>query len=70
MNEENPKSAAEQPIIQAEPAQGLIDYFCPFCNHRLFRGKVNQLRMVCENCNRLVRDKDFEKKDEIPGSEE
>ena len=64
MNDKNPKPAAERPIIQVEPVQGLIDYFCPFCNHRLFRGKVNQLSMVCENCNRLVRNTDFSKEKE------
>jgi predicted RNA-binding Zn-ribbon protein involved in translation (DUF1610 family) len=49
----------DEPILQIEPVQGLSDYFCPFCGHKLFRGKVNRLNMVCENCNRLVTDTDI-----------
>lgn len=30
------------------------DYYCPFCGHRLFRGKVRDFKMVCHECNRLV----------------
>ncbi len=30
------------------------DYYCPFCNATLFRGYVNEFRMVCQECNRLV----------------
>ncbi len=30
------------------------DYYCPFCNATLFRGHVNEFRMVCQECNRLV----------------
>ncbi|WDP89789.1 MAG: hypothetical protein HUN04_08730 [Desulfobacter sp.] len=32
----------------------LKDYYCPFCNSKLFRGKVEEFKMVCLECNRLV----------------
>ena len=34
--------------------RGFKDYYCPFCGHRLFRGKVRDFRTVCHECNRLV----------------
>ena len=37
----------------ARPAE-LKDYFCPFCNYKLFRGHVKEFKMVCQECNRLV----------------
>ena len=61
MTDDNVVLPDEKPIIQLTPVQGLNDYFCPFCNYKLFRGKVKQLNMVCPNCNRLVKDSDFEK---------
>lgn len=30
------------------------DYICPFCNSKLFRGNVNEFKMVCMECNKLV----------------
>lgn len=45
----------QSPIIDFEVTAGLTDYFCPFCNQKLFRGKVSQFNMVCSNCNKLVR---------------
>lgn len=32
----------------------LKDYFCPFCHAKLFRGKVSDFKLVCQECNRLV----------------
>lgn len=46
------------PIINLKPATGLIDYFCPFCDHKLFRGRVAEFNMLCSNCNKLVRSRD------------
>ena len=46
-----------------QPATDLKDYFCPFCGHKLFRGNVNEFRMVCQECNRLV---DSNKIEETP----
>lgn len=34
--------------------QELKDYFCPFCHAKLFKGHVNEFKMVCQECNRLV----------------
>lgn len=59
MTDDKLEPTMEKPIIQLTPVQGLIDYFCPFCNFKLFRGKVKHLNMVCSNCNRLVRDSDL-----------
>ncbi|MCP3941189.1 MAG: hypothetical protein GY710_06880 [Desulfobacteraceae bacterium] len=33
----------------------LTDYFCPFCNYKLFRGNVIEFNIVCSQCNKLVR---------------
>ncbi len=43
-----------------ETMAGHMDYFCPFCGMKLFRGKVATLKMVCSGCNKLVRIKDIE----------
>ncbi len=59
MTVDNVKPENEEPIIQLTPVQGLMDYFCPFCNRKLFRGRVKLLNMVCDNCNRLVKESDF-----------
>lgn len=53
----------QQPIINLKETEGLIDYYCPFCNQKLFRGKVTHFNMVCSNCNRLVRSEDIPDKD-------
>ncbi len=39
---------------QENNTQKLKDYYCPFCNHKLFRGNVKEFKMVCQECNRLV----------------
>lgn len=39
-----------------------IDYFCPFCGMKLFRGRVATLKMVCSGCNKLVLITDTENK--------
>ncbi len=51
------------PIIDFGPTFGLTDYFCPFCNEKLFRGKVTRFSMVCSGCNKLVKSEDIAKKD-------
>lgn len=33
----------------------LTDYFCPFCNFKLFKGDVSDFNIVCSQCNKLVR---------------
>jgi hypothetical protein len=43
------------PLIQKETTVELTDYFCPFCNFKLFRGNVADFNMVCSNCNKLVK---------------
>ena len=43
------------PIVQKNTAVELKDYFCPFCNFKLFRGNVIEFNMVCSHCNKLVR---------------
>ncbi len=45
----------------SHPDAELKDYHCPFCGHKLFRGKVRDFRMVCHECNRLVDSKKLEK---------
>ena len=45
----------QNPATGVKHPTGLIDYFCPFCDRKLFRGKVNEFNMVCPNCNKLVR---------------
>ena len=42
-----------------------MDYFCPFCDTKLFRGRVATLKMVCSGCNKLVLIKDIEDKHKI-----
>ncbi|MBU1340096.1 MAG: hypothetical protein KKE44_00375 [Proteobacteria bacterium] len=48
------------PIINFKAIEGLTDYFCPFCDQKLFRGKVNEFNMVCSSCNKLVRSSNIE----------
>jgi len=45
----------QSPVTGVKNTNGLIDYFCPFCDKKLFRGKVKEFNMVCPNCNKLVR---------------
>ena len=52
------------PIISNKTMVELTDYFCPFCNHKLFRGNVKEFNMVCSHCNKLIKSK------EIPPREE
>ncbi len=43
------------PVFVDKTNVELIDYFCPFCNFKLFRGNVIEFNMVCSQCNKLVR---------------
>lgn len=45
----------QNPYENHKKTNGLTDYFCPFCDHKIFRGKVAEFNMVCPNCNKLVR---------------
>ncbi|MEH0019905.1 MAG: hypothetical protein V6Z89_09630 [Desulfobacter sp.] len=45
----------------------LKDYFCPFCNHKLFRGNVNEFKLVCQECNRLVDSRNLDNEAETSG---
>lgn len=42
-------------VVQKKTEVELFDYFCPFCNFKLFRGNVTEFNMVCSQCNKLVR---------------
>lgn len=44
----------DNPITQQTPNVPLKDYICPFCHSKLFRGNVNEFKMVCMECNKLV----------------
>jgi uncharacterized Zn finger protein (UPF0148 family) len=57
MTKDNTKTANTQPIINFKTTNGLTDYYCHFCDQKLFRGKVVSFNMVCPNCNKLVRSK-------------
>ena len=46
----------------------LKDYFCPFCNNKLFRGKVNEFRLVCLECNKLVDSRKLSRNQEEKGT--
>lgn len=48
-------NSTQSPIINQSSDDGFKDHFCPFCNHKLFRGKVKKFNMVCSYCNKLVR---------------
>ena len=50
-------NGTQRPIIDDKIIVGLTDYFCPFCNQKLFRGKVAEFNIVCINCNKLVKGK-------------
>lgn len=53
MTLENPVQDQDQKSVVIH-----IDYFCPFCGMKLFRGRVATLKMVCSGCNKLVQIKD------------
>ncbi|WP_041273446.1 hypothetical protein [Desulforapulum autotrophicum] len=44
-----------QSVDGGADSSGLVDYYCPHCKGKLFRGKVTELKMVCPHCNILVR---------------
>jgi len=46
---------ANPPVGNVKATHDLIDYFCPHCGGKLFRGKVDEIKMVCPHCNTLVR---------------
>ena len=46
------------PDTPKKPDTDFTDYFCPYCQHKLFRGNVSVFNMVCPNCNKLVRSTD------------
>ena len=48
-------NGASQPVVNVKATHDLIDYFCPHCGGKLFRGKVDEIKMVCPHCNTLVR---------------
>ncbi len=48
-------NGANQPVVNVKATHDLIDYFCPHCGEKLFRGKVDEIKMVCPHCNTLVR---------------
>ena len=55
---QHPSGPGEGPVKHVE--KEFKDYFCPFCDNRLFRGKVRDFKMVCHKCNRLVDSKGLE----------
>ncbi len=51
MNQEKPT-----PIIPPmESDHSLKRYHCPFCSRFLFKGNVQNLKMVCPHCQKLIR---------------
>ncbi|MBA3008866.1 MAG: hypothetical protein KKF12_08740 [Proteobacteria bacterium] len=48
-------SGGVAPFIADKIAVELIDYFCPFCNFKLFKGDVSDFNIVCSQCNKLVK---------------
>ncbi len=55
MGIDNENNEGVTPIFVDKTNVELIDYFCPFCNYKLFRGNVIEFNMVCSQCNKLVR---------------
>lgn len=53
-------SKNEKPMEAFNPVACLMDYFCPFCDQKLFKGNVANFNMVCSNCNKQVRSQDIE----------
>ena len=54
------------PIDSAVRNVKLKDYYCPFCNYKLFRGNVNEFKLVCQECNRLVDSSTLKKNTDFP----
>ena len=54
METDNENNQGLTPVIHRTNVE-LIDYFCPFCNYKLFKGNVIEFNMVCSQCNKLVR---------------
>ena len=48
------QNAPDNSMTTQTPNVLLKDYICPFCHSKLFRGNVNEFKMVCMECNRLV----------------
>lgn len=46
-------------VINGRGSVEMKDYFCPFCNGKLFRGKISTINMPCPHCCRYVRNADF-----------
>ncbi|MBI9088705.1 MAG: hypothetical protein JEZ12_05780 [Desulfobacterium sp.] len=63
-------SNANQPVGNVKAAHDLIDYFCPHCGEKLFRGKVDEIKMVCPHCNTLVRSFGNQEPEELEKPEE
>ncbi len=55
MGIDNENNEVVPPVIMNKANVELIDYFCPFCNSKLFRGNVIEFNIVCSQCNKLVR---------------
>lgn len=55
---QHPSGLKEDPMTHGE--KEFKDYFCPFCDYKLFRGQVRDYKMVCHKCNRLVDSKKLE----------
>jgi hypothetical protein len=51
--------SVKKPIISGNEKSGMRDYFCPFCNGKLFRGNVAVVNMSCPHCFRYIRHSDF-----------
>ncbi|HCY85176.1 MAG TPA: hypothetical protein DHV36_08585 [Desulfobacteraceae bacterium] len=64
-----PTDDATSPENKAATAAELKDYFCPFCNHKLFRGRVKEFKLVCQECNKLVDSSTLNQPPELPDKE-
>ena len=60
----------KQPMVDNKESLDLIDYFCPHCKGKLFRGRVAEIKMVCPHCNTLVRSTGAEELEALESSEE
>ncbi len=69
MKIENENNEGVPPVIVDKANVKLIDYFCPFCNSKLFRGNVLEFNIVCSQCNKLVRSAMISTKEEDSNSE-
>jgi hypothetical protein len=59
MNSDSVGEAVRKPAEKGRPRAEMKDYFCPFCNGKLFRGSVTVINMSCPHCFRYVRHSDF-----------